>query len=255
MQPPARRRRPPTSCGRGRPSAGSRRATASAPSQIVARQRAHRRPDLRRPAAPPGAGGRHRAAPAATHLRRALRRHALDHRPPVRHHGAGAPGRQRHRDADLVTIGRTLKVPAGGTGGGGTIRCPVQGGATLHERLGLPALGRAVPRGQRPLRASRATPAVATVSGTVVQTIGSIGGNQVKLFGDDGAAYYYTHLDRLRRQGTSQRRQRDRLRRQHRQRRRGPAPRPLRGPPRRRRRGEPVPPHRRRLLRLRPSLL
>ena len=35
------------------------------------------------------------------------------------------------RNADLVRIGRTLKIPAGGTGGGGAIRCPVQGGAKV----------------------------------------------------------------------------------------------------------------------------
>ena len=45
------------------------------------------------------------------------------------------------------------------------------------------------------MRTDRGRPAVAVVSGTVVQTIGRLGGNQVKLFGDDGVAYYYTHLD------------------------------------------------------------
>ncbi len=45
------------------------------------------------------------------------------------------------------------------------------------------------------LFARRGTPAVATVSGTVVQTDGKLGGNQVKLLGDDGVGYYYTHLD------------------------------------------------------------
>ena len=30
-----------------------------------------------------------------------------------------------------------------------------------------------------------------------MQTTGPIGGNQVKLFGDDGVSYYYTHLDRF----------------------------------------------------------
>ena len=37
-----------------------------------------------------------RSPTTATHLRRPLRRHAVDHRPEVRHHGARAPGRQRH---------------------------------------------------------------------------------------------------------------------------------------------------------------
>ena len=45
------------------------------------------------------------------------------------------------RDADLVTIGRTLKIPAGGTGGGGAIRCPVQGGAKFMNDWGFPRSG------------------------------------------------------------------------------------------------------------------
>ena len=32
------------------------------------------------------------------------------------------------------------------------------------------------------------------MSGNGTQTAGRLGGNQVKLFGDDGVAYYYTHL-------------------------------------------------------------
>ena len=157
-------------------------------------QRAHRRPDLRRPAAPPGAGGRQ---PSVTTASTYTVRSGDTLSTIARRFGTTVRALQDAngiRDADLVTIGRTLKIPAGGTGGGGAIRCPVQGGATVHERLGLPPLGRPVPRGQRPLRTT-GTPAVATVSGTVVQTIGRIGGNQVKLFGDDGVAYYYTHLD------------------------------------------------------------
>ena len=100
------------------------------------------------------------------------------------------------RNADVVTIGRTLRIPAGGTGGGGAIRCPVQGGARFMNDWGFPRSGGRFHEGND-LFAPRGTPAVATVSGTAVQTIGRIGGNQVKLFGDDGVAYYYTHLDRF----------------------------------------------------------
>ena len=45
------------------------------------------------------------------------------------------------------------------------------------------------------LFAARGTAAVAVVAGTARQTVGQIGGKQVKLTGDDGVAYYYTHLD------------------------------------------------------------
>ena len=97
---------------------------------------------------------------------------------------------------DLVTVGRTLKIPSGGTGGGAAIRCPVQGGATFMNDWGFPRSGGRFHEGND-LFAPRGTPAVATVSGTVVQTVGKIGGNQVKLMGDDGVGYYYTHLDRF----------------------------------------------------------
>ena len=97
-------------------------------------------------------------------------------------------------DADLVRSGRTLKIPAGGTGGGGAIRCPVQGGATFMNDWGFPRSGGRFHEGND-LFAPRGTPAVATVAGTVAQTTGKLGGNQVKLFGDDGVGYYYTHLD------------------------------------------------------------
>jgi LysM repeat protein len=98
------------------------------------------------------------------------------------------------RDADLVVVGRTLDIPAGGTGGGGVIHCPVQGGARVMNDWGFPRSGGRFHEGND-LFAPRGRATVATVSGTVVQTIGAIGGNQVKLFGDDGVAYYYTHLD------------------------------------------------------------
>jgi len=97
-------------------------------------------------------------------------------------------------DADLVVIGRTLKVPAGGTGGGGAVRCPVQGGAKFMNDWGFPRSGGRFHEGND-FFAPRGRPAVAVVTGTVVQTVGRLGGNQVKLFGDDGVAYYYTHLD------------------------------------------------------------
>ena len=99
-------------------------------------------------------------------------------------------------NADLVRIGRTLQIPAGGAGGGGAIRCPVQGGAKVLNDWGFPRSGGRFHEGND-LFAGRGTPVVATVSGEVGQTVGRLGGNQVKLFGDDGVGYYYTHLDRF----------------------------------------------------------
>jgi len=97
-------------------------------------------------------------------------------------------------NADVVVVGRTLKIPAGGTGGGGALRCPVQGGARFMNDWGFPRSGGRFHEGND-LFAPRGRPTVAVVSGNVVQTVGRLGGNQVKLFGDDGVAYYYTHLD------------------------------------------------------------
>jgi LysM repeat protein len=96
---------------------------------------------------------------------------------------------------NVVAIGRTLKIPGGGTGGG-SIPCPVQGGASFMNDWGFPRSGGRFHEGND-LFAPRGRPVVAVVSGNVVQTVGVLGGNQVKLFGDDGVAYYYTHLDRF----------------------------------------------------------
>ncbi|MEQ1786632.1 MAG: LysM peptidoglycan-binding domain-containing M23 family metallopeptidase, partial [Acidimicrobiales bacterium] len=95
-----------------------------------------------------------------------------------------------------VTVGRTLKVPAGGSGGGASIVCPVQGGARFMNDWGFPRSGGRFHEGND-LFAPKGRPAVATVAGTAVQTVGRLGGNQVKLRGDDGVSYYYTHLDRF----------------------------------------------------------
>ncbi len=51
------------------------------------------------------------------------------------------------------------------------------------------------------LFAPRGTPFIAPVSGTVVRKVGKIGGNQVKLMGDNGVGYYGTHLDRFGKSG------------------------------------------------------
>jgi murein DD-endopeptidase MepM/ murein hydrolase activator NlpD len=96
---------------------------------------------------------------------------------------------------NLVPSGTTLKIPAGGGGGGGAIRCPVPGSRFMND-WGFPRSGGRFHEGND-LFAARGTPVYATVSGTVVQTVGVLGGNQVKLFGDDGVSYYYTHLDRF----------------------------------------------------------
>ncbi|MET0728611.1 MAG: LysM peptidoglycan-binding domain-containing protein [Acidimicrobiales bacterium] len=96
-------------------------------------------------------------------------------------------------DLNRLRIGQVLQIPST-AGGSSSVRCPVQGGAKFMNDWGFPRSGGRFHEGND-LFAPRGTPAVAVVSGNVVQTVGQLGGNQVKLAGDDGVSYYYTHLD------------------------------------------------------------
>lgn len=98
-------------------------------------------------------------------------------------------------DPNRVRIGQVLKIPASG-GGSSSLRCPVQGKVTFMNDWGFPRSGGRFHEGND-LFAARGTPAVAVVGGTVQQKTGVLGGLQVKLLGDDGVSYYYTHLDRF----------------------------------------------------------
>jgi LysM repeat protein len=95
---------------------------------------------------------------------------------------------------DRVLVGMRLDVPST-SGGSSGLQCPVPGTHFMND-WGFPRSGGRFHEGND-LFAPRGTAAVAVVSGTVVQTTGTIGGHQVKLLGDDGATYYYTHLDRF----------------------------------------------------------
>jgi len=130
-----------------------------------------------------GGGGSHEVAAGDT-----LAQIALDHGTTV-----GALLRANDiDDADLLRIGQDLTIPSGG--GGGLTRCPIAGGAHLMNDWGFPRSGGRFHEGND-LFAPRGTPAVAVVAGTVVQQVGRLGGNQVRLLGDGGVSYSYTHLD------------------------------------------------------------
>jgi LysM repeat protein len=73
--------------------------------------------------------------------------------------------------------------------------CPVPG-ATFFNDWGFPRSGGRF-HGGNDLFAPRGTPVYAPVGGTVRQVIGSIGGNQVDLLGNDGTLYIASHLDRF----------------------------------------------------------
>ena len=94
-----------------------------------------------------------------------------------------------------VVVGMRLTIPAT-AGGAAAIACPVQGAMRHVNDWGFPRSGGRFHEGND-LFAERGTPALAVVGGNAVQAVGALGGNQVKLLGDDGASYYYTHLDRF----------------------------------------------------------
>jgi LysM repeat protein len=94
---------------------------------------------------------------------------------------------------DRIRVGDRLVVPGGS--GGGRISCPVPGAGFVND-WGFPRAGGRFHNGND-LFAPRGTPVRAPVSGTVTQATGQMGGNQVKLVGDDGNHWHGTHLDRF----------------------------------------------------------
>ncbi len=88
---------------------------------------------------------------------------------------------------DLIRVGQVLVVP------GGSFICPVPGG-TFFNDYGFPRSGGRFHEGID-LFAAGGTEVVAPVSGRVEFKIGSIGGMQFNLYGDDGATYIGSHMD------------------------------------------------------------
>ena len=90
-------------------------------------------------------------------------------------------------NANLIRPGQVLKIPSA------TWLCPVPGARFIND-WGYPRSGGRFHEGND-LFADRGTPVYAPISGVVTQLIGSIGGLQFTLVGDDGHTYYGTHLD------------------------------------------------------------
>ncbi len=89
---------------------------------------------------------------------------------------------------NVIRSGQSLNVPSGSSW-----ICPV-GPASFFNDWGFPRAGGRYHEGND-LFISRGTPVVAPVSGTVEYIVGSIGGNQFFLHGDDGARYLGSHMD------------------------------------------------------------
>ncbi len=93
--------------------------------------------------------------------------------------------------AQVVTAAAPAPAPAVVSGGGMT--CPVAGAVSFADTWGAPRSGGRSHKGVD-MMASRGTPVVAPVSGTVTHRGNSIGGLSFHLSGDNGHYYYGTHL-------------------------------------------------------------
>ncbi len=88
---------------------------------------------------------------------------------------------------NLIRIGQVLTVP-----GAGWV-CPVPGARYFND-WGFPRSGGRTHEGND-LFAPWDTPVLAPVSGRVEQIVGTIGGKQFRLHGDDGVVYIGSHMD------------------------------------------------------------
>ncbi len=93
------------------------------------------------------------------------------------------------RDPNLIRVGAVLTVQEG------TWLCPVPN-ATFFNDWGFPRSGGRFHTGND-LFAPLGAPVYAPVDGAVKQVVGSIGGNQTNVSGDDGTLYIASHLDRF----------------------------------------------------------
>lgn len=91
---------------------------------------------------------------------------------------------------NVLRSGQNLTVPSGSSW-----ICPV-GPASMFNDWGFPRAGGRFHEGND-LFTGRGTPVVASVSGTVRFIVGSVGGNQFFLDGDDGVRYLGSHMDKF----------------------------------------------------------
>ncbi|MGZ5383927.1 MAG: LysM peptidoglycan-binding domain-containing protein [Acidimicrobiia bacterium] len=99
----------------------------------------------------------------------------------------------RIANPNLIRLGSTLVVDAGGW------LCPVPDG-TFFNDWGFPRSGERFHEGND-IFAPRGTPILAPVSGTLVQVVGNVGGNQFNLEGDDGNLYIGSHMEQFSKDG------------------------------------------------------
>ncbi len=90
---------------------------------------------------------------------------------------------------NLISVGQVLKVP-----GGSRWVCPVENAGFFND-WGFPRGGGTRWHEGNDLFTTRGAPIYAPVSGTLTQKVGSIGGNQFNLKGDDGVLYIGSHME------------------------------------------------------------
>jgi murein DD-endopeptidase MepM/ murein hydrolase activator NlpD len=90
-------------------------------------------------------------------------------------------------NADLIRPGQVILLPSA------VWHCPVPGARLIND-WGYPRSGGRFHQGTD-MFADRGTPVYAPVAGVVKQVLGSIGGLQFTLTGDDGHTYFGTHMD------------------------------------------------------------
>lgn len=99
------------------------------------------------------------------------------------------------RNANLIRSGQVLTVPAGSAW-----VCPVQN-ASFKNDWGFPRAGGTRHHEGNDLFASRGTPVLAPVAGTVKHKTGTIGGHQFTLTGVDGITYIGSHMNEFGKSG------------------------------------------------------
>jgi LysM repeat protein len=96
---------------------------------------------------------------------------------------------------NLIRAGQTLAVPSGTAW-----ICPVEGASYFND-WGFPRGGGTRYHEGNDLFVAKGTPIRAPVSGTVEFVTGSIGGNQFRLYGDDGVKYIGSHMSEFGKDG------------------------------------------------------
>lgn len=130
------------------------------------------------------------AAQRAYEAKVAAERAAADKAAATKAPAAKAPRASRNAAPLPIAVGPLPII------GGGDWVCPVQGPHAFSNDWGQPRSGGRRHEGND-IMASRGTPIVASVAGSMKGHASSLGGISYYLVGDDGNTYFGTHLDRL----------------------------------------------------------